>query len=84
MVVSVAGPVETRHFTMGAPTRLIVDLMGASHGLPQETYRKVMNWRETLIFPPEMPISTEARDLVTRLCCDRDVRIATVAIGVQG
>lgn len=26
-----------------------------------------MNWRETLIFPPEMPISNEARDLIKRL-----------------
>nr|KAG5692399.1 hypothetical protein BaRGS_000683 [Batillaria attramentaria] len=33
---------------------------------PQETYRKVMNWRETLVFPPEMPISNEARDLIQR------------------
>ena len=33
---------------------------------PQETYRKVMNWRETLIFPPEVPISNEARDLIQR------------------
>lgn len=42
---------------------------------PQETYRKVMNWRETLIFPPEMPISNEARDLVQRFCCDAEHRI---------
>uniref|UniRef100_A0A1I8ISM9 non-specific serine/threonine protein kinase n=1 Tax=Macrostomum lignano TaxID=282301 RepID=A0A1I8ISM9_9PLAT len=34
---------------------------------PQETYRKVMAWRETLVFPPETPISKNARDLVTRL-----------------
>ena len=33
---------------------------------PQETYRKVMNWRETLIFPPEFPISTEAKDLIQK------------------
>ena len=33
---------------------------------PQETYRKVMNWRETLIFPPEVPISNEARDLIQK------------------
>jgi serine/threonine kinase 38 len=33
---------------------------------PQETYRKVMNWRETLVFPPEMPISNEARELIQR------------------
>ncbi|XP_065940821.1 serine/threonine-protein kinase 38-like isoform X2 [Magallana gigas] len=42
---------------------------------PQETYRKVMNWRETLVFPPEMPISNEARDLIQRFCCDSDHRI---------
>ena len=41
VVVSVDGPVETRHFTMGAPTRLVVDLMGARQGLPQETYRNI-------------------------------------------
>ncbi|EDO42700.1 predicted protein [Nematostella vectensis] len=33
---------------------------------PQETYKKVMNWRETLVFPPEMPISPNARDLISR------------------
>ncbi|KAG8182370.1 hypothetical protein JTE90_010736 [Oedothorax gibbosus] len=42
---------------------------------PQETYRKVMNWRETLIFPPEVPISNEARDLIQRFCCESDKRI---------
>lgn len=43
---------------------------------PQETYRKVMNWRETLIFPPEVPISTEAKDLIQKLCCDREHRLS--------
>lgn len=33
---------------------------------PQETYRKVMNWRETLIFPPEVPISEDARQIILR------------------
>jgi serine/threonine protein kinase len=33
---------------------------------PQETYVKIMNWRETLVFPPEMPISKEAHNLITR------------------
>lgn len=33
---------------------------------PQETYRKVMNWRETLVFPPEVPISEEARQIILR------------------
>lgn len=34
---------------------------------PQETYRKVMNWKETLVFPPEVPISEKAKDLILRL-----------------
>lgn len=33
---------------------------------PQETYKKVMNWKETLIFPPEVPISERAKDLILR------------------
>ena len=33
---------------------------------PPETYRKVMNWRETLIFPPEVPISEDARQTILR------------------
>lgn len=47
---------------------------------PQETYRKVMNWRETLIFPPEMPISHDAHDLIRRFCCDSEHRIGTTGI----
>lgn len=42
---------------------------------PQETYRKVMNWRETLIFPPESPISNESKDLIQKLCCDQEHRL---------
>lgn len=33
---------------------------------PQDTYRKVMNWRETLIFPAEVPISEDAKDTIMR------------------
>jgi hypothetical protein len=32
----------------------------------QETYRKVMNWRETLEFPPEVPISEGAKETILR------------------
>ncbi|XP_022082688.1 serine/threonine-protein kinase 38-like [Acanthaster planci] len=42
---------------------------------PQETYRKVMTWRETLQFPEEVPISAESRDLIQRYCCDSEHRI---------
>lgn len=46
---------------------------------PQETYRKVMNWRETLVFPPEVPISNEARELILRFCCEADRRIGAIS-----
>lgn len=36
-----------------------------------------MNWRETLVFPPEVPISVDAHSLVTSLCSDATVRPAT-------
>lgn len=44
---------------------------------PQDTYRKVMNWRETLIFPPETPISEEARETIVKFCCDADRRLGS-------
>lgn len=36
---------------------------------PAETYRKVMNWRETLQFPSDVIISADAKDLIRRLLC---------------
>ena len=33
---------------------------------PQETYRKVMNWKSTLEFPPEVPISETASKTIMR------------------
>ncbi|KAG7224285.1 hypothetical protein INR49_000528 [Caranx melampygus] len=61
---------------------------------PQETYRKVMNWRETLIFPPEVPISEKAKDLILRhehqvccfglwfcrFCCEEEHRIGAAGV----
>lgn len=44
---------------------------------PQDTYRKVMNWRETLIFPAEVPISEDAKDVITRFCCEADRRLGS-------
>lgn len=41
---------------------------------PQETYRKVMSWRESLTFPPEIPISEEARETILRFCSEPDRR----------
>ncbi|KAJ8398891.1 hypothetical protein AAFF_G00417990 [Aldrovandia affinis] len=47
---------------------------------PQETYRKVMNWKETLVFPPEVPISEKAKDLILRYCNDAENRIGAVSV----
>ncbi|MED6241068.1 Serine/threonine-protein kinase 38-like [Ataeniobius toweri] len=47
---------------------------------PQETYRKVMNWKETLVFPPEVPISEKAKDLILRYCTDAENRIGAVSV----
>ncbi|XP_015681344.2 serine/threonine-protein kinase 38-like [Protobothrops mucrosquamatus] len=44
---------------------------------PQETYRKVMNWKETLVFPPEVPISEKAKDLILKFCTDGENRIGS-------
>ena len=33
---------------------------------PQETYNKIMNWRRTLEFPPEVPISRTAKKTIQR------------------
>lgn len=42
---------------------------------PQETYRKVLNWRETLVFPIEMPITNTAKNLILNFCTDADHRL---------
>ncbi|XP_077325200.1 serine/threonine-protein kinase 38-like isoform X2 [Lithobates pipiens] len=47
---------------------------------PQETYRKVMTWKETLVFPPEVPISEKSKDLILRFCNDADNRIGANGI----
>ncbi|KAL6464167.1 hypothetical protein MHYP_G00264840 [Metynnis hypsauchen] len=47
---------------------------------PQETYKKVMNWKETLIFPPEVPISDRAKHLILRFCCEADHRIGAAGV----
>ena len=39
---------------------------------PQETFRKVMNYRETLVFPAEIPISNVAKDLVLKYVDDEE------------
>ena len=38
VLIAVQGQAEYRDFTMEAPSRLVVDLMGARHALPQENF----------------------------------------------
>ncbi|XP_076370067.1 serine/threonine-protein kinase tricornered-like isoform X2 [Tachypleus tridentatus] len=45
---------------------------------PQETYRKVISWKETLVFPPEVPISSEAHDLIQKFCREMETRIGFI------
>lgn len=47
---------------------------------PLTTCRKIVNWRMFLRFPPEVPISPAARDLVQRLMCDVDDRLGTQGV----
>ena len=42
---------------------------------PYETHRKIMNWRESLVFPPEVPISESAKETIRRFTTDQDQRI---------
>lgn len=42
---------------------------------PQETYRKILNWQETLQIPDEVHLSPEAEDLVRRFLTSADKRI---------
>lgn len=45
-----------------------------------------MNWRETLVFPPEVPISEEAKDTIIRFCCEAERRLGksifSLALGI--
>jgi len=41
VLISVQGRVDYREFTMEGPNRLVVDILGASHALPQDEYASV-------------------------------------------
>jgi len=49
---------------------------------PMETYRKIMNWKETLEFPEDIDLSPEATDLIKRLLTDADHRLGSGEKGV--
>lgn len=42
---------------------------------PTDTYKKIMLWKDTLVFPPEVPISEAAKQTIRRFCCDAEQRV---------
>jgi len=42
---------------------------------PTETYRKIINAKQTLRFPEDCNLSPEAMDLIEKLLCDQSVRL---------
>ena len=45
---------------------------------PTETYKKIMLWKDTLVFPPEVPISEAAKTTIKKFCCDADKRVRSM------
>ncbi len=45
---------------------------------PQDTYKKIMAWKETLVFPPEVPIPEAAKETILRFCSHEDARVRTL------
>jgi serine/threonine kinase 38 len=43
---------------------------------PMSTCRKIVNWKKTLVFPPEANLSEAAKDLISKLICDAANRIS--------
>ncbi|KAJ6725870.1 SERINE/THREONINE-PROTEIN KINASE [Salix purpurea] len=44
---------------------------------PMSTCRKIVNWRNHLKFPEEAKLSSEAKDLISKLLCNVDQRLGT-------
>lgn len=45
---------------------------------PTETYKKIMLWKDTLIFPPEVPISENAKATILKFCNEADRRVRSL------
>ncbi|KAL8875239.1 MAG: hypothetical protein Q9198_006373 [Flavoplaca austrocitrina] len=46
---------------------------------PHDTYRKIVNWRETLYFPEDVPLGNTARHLICSLLCSASNRLGTAS-----
>jgi len=45
---------------------------------PTETYKKIMSWKEHLVFPPDVPISEAAKNTIKRFMNDEKNRIRSL------
>ncbi|KAK0559349.1 hypothetical protein OC861_006672 [Tilletia horrida] len=43
------------------------------------TRQKILNWRQTLKFPPRPKVSRDAQDFISKLICEREDRLGTAA-----
>ncbi|KAL8757481.1 MAG: hypothetical protein Q9184_004197 [Pyrenodesmia sp. 2 TL-2023] len=46
---------------------------------PHDTYRKIVNWRESLYFPDDVPLGDTARHLICSLLCSASHRLGTAS-----
>ncbi|KAL8817161.1 MAG: hypothetical protein Q9223_003961 [Gallowayella weberi] len=46
---------------------------------PHDTYRKIVNWRETLYFPEDIPLGITAKHLICSLLCSAPDRLGTAS-----
>ena len=40
--------------------------------------RKILNWKDQLIFPDDVVVSDEAKDLIRKFCCESENRLSDV------
>ena len=45
---------------------------------PRETYLKILDWKKSLVFPPEVPISEASTATIMSLCQDTKMRINNI------
>jgi len=45
---------------------------------PRDTYLKIRDWKDCLVFPPEVPMSEAAAETILALCQDVKLRVANV------
>ncbi len=44
---------------------------------PQETYSKIVNFKDFLEFPKDIKLSFEAKDLILKFLCEPEYRLGT-------